>query len=111
MYLRNILGFYCNMDTSRIFRVGDTSRIIRVGTCIYVIRIAAVSQEHVPACITRKKHGPKMTWFECWQEIDLVVVWVVELDLISVWGIGIDLILVQRSEFTWFCVGVEKNLV
>ena len=80
MYLRNILGFYCNMDTSRIFRVGDTSRIIRVGTCIYVIRIAAVSQEHVPACITRKKHGPKMTWFECWQEIDLVVVWVVELD-------------------------------
>ena len=37
--------FYCNMDTSRI---------VRVGTRIYVIRIAAVSQEHVPVCITRK---------------------------------------------------------
>ena len=38
-------GLYCSMGRSRI---------IRVGTRIYVIRIAAVSQEHVHACITRK---------------------------------------------------------
>ena len=32
----------------------DPSRIKRVGTRIYVVRIAAVSQEHVPVCITRR---------------------------------------------------------
>ena len=37
----------------------NTSRIIRVGTRIYVICVAAVSQEHVPVCITRK-----ITWAE-----------------------------------------------
>ena len=42
---------------------GDTSRIIRASARIYVIRIAVVSQEHVPVCITRKIHGPKITWF------------------------------------------------
>ena len=33
----------------------DPSRIKRVGTRIYVVRIAAVSQEHVPVCITLKR--------------------------------------------------------
>ena len=37
--------FYFNMDTSRI---------IRVGTPIWAIRVAAVSQEHVPVCISRE---------------------------------------------------------
>ena len=32
----------------------DTSRIIRVGTPIWAIRVAAVSQEHVPVCISRE---------------------------------------------------------
>ena len=32
----------------------ETSRIIRVGTRDYILRIAAVSQEHVLVCITRK---------------------------------------------------------
>ena len=36
---------------------------------------------------------------------------VVEIDVVSVWGIGVDLISVQGSEMTWFCVGVEDDLV
>ena len=53
----------------------DTSRIKRVGTRIYVIRIAAVSQEHVPVCTTRKLGRAeydmvlvltsKLTWWLC----------------------------------------------
>ena len=60
------LGFYCSMDTWRI---------IRVGTRVNIIRIAAVSQEHVPVCITRKRTQPendmvlvlpsKSTWLLC----------------------------------------------
>ena len=52
-----------------------TSIIMRVGTRIYVIRIAAVSQEHVPVCITRKITrvendmvlviALKLAWFQC----------------------------------------------
>ena len=52
-----------------------TSRIIRVRTRIYVIRIAAVSQEYVPVCITRKTTRAendmvlvltsKLTWLLC----------------------------------------------
>ena len=62
-----------------------TSRIIRVGTRIYVIRDAAVSQEHVPVCVTHKVTrtendmasvlGSRLTCF----------LWVVEIDLTSVW--------------------------
>ena len=33
--------------------------LVRVGTCIYVICIAAVSQEYVPVCITRKISLPE----------------------------------------------------
>ena len=32
----------------------NTPRTKRVGTRIFVVRIAAVSQEHVPECVTRK---------------------------------------------------------
>ena len=71
----------------------DTSRIIRVGTRNYVIRIAAVSQEHVPVCITNTQTNTGRKWhgFSPDIEIDLLVVWVVEIDLISVGGVGIDL--------------------
>ena len=54
----------------------DTSRIIRVGTPIWAIRVAAVSQEHVPVCITRK-----VTWAEN------------------------DMILVLTSKMTWLLCG------
>ena len=67
----------------------DKSRIIRVGTRTCVICIAAVSQEHVPVCTTRKKTRaarPKGHGFSVDIESDLVVVWVVKIDLISVWG-------------------------
>ena len=37
----------------------ETSRIIRVGTRDYILRIAAVSQEHVLVCITRKVTRPE----------------------------------------------------
>ena len=43
-------GFNCSMETSRIIRVGARN---------YVIRIAASSQEHVLACITRKVTRPE----------------------------------------------------
>ena len=57
----------------------ETSRLIRVGTRNYVARIAAVSQEHVLVCITRKVTRPendmvlvfasKLTWLLCgWSE-------------------------------------------
>ena len=59
-------GFYCSMETSRI---------IRVWACNYIIRIAAVSQEHILVCITRKVTRPendmvlvlasKLTWLLC----------------------------------------------
>ena len=49
--------------------------MIRVGTRVNIIRIAAVSQEHVPVCITRKRTQPendmvlvlpsKLTWLLC----------------------------------------------
>ena len=89
-----------------------TSRIIRVGTRNYILRIAAVSQEHVLECRTRRRntagqgHGSKVGI-----EINLVVVWVVEIDGISAWGIGVDMISVWALELTWFCVGVENDLV
>ena len=72
----------------------ETSRRIRVGTRNYVIRtrIAAVSQEHVLVCITRKVTARKCHGFSGGIEIDLFVVWVVEIDVISVWGIGVDLL-------------------
>ena len=54
----------------------------------------------------RKRHG-----FIVGVEIDLVVVWVVEIDGISAWGIGVDMISVWALELTWFCVGVENDLV
>ena len=77
-------GFYCCMETSKT---------IRVGICIYVIRDAAISQGHVPVCITRKmtRAENQLHRFGVDIEIDLVG-WVVEIDLISVWGIGINLI-------------------
>ena len=34
----------------------ETSRIVRVGTRNYIVRIAAVSQEHVLVCITRRSN-------------------------------------------------------
>ena len=78
---------------SRFYGSMKTSRIIRVGTRNYILRIAAVSQEHVLECRTRRRntagqgHGSKVGI-----EINLVVVWVVEIGWISVWVIGVDLI-------------------
>ena len=56
----------------------DTSRVIRGGSRIYGIRIDAVSQEHVPGCITHKVPlaanemvlvlASKLTWFWCWHQ-------------------------------------------
>ena len=53
----------------------ETLRIIRVGTRDYILRIAAVSQEHVLVCITRKVTraendmvlvlASKLTWLLC----------------------------------------------
>ena len=88
------------------------SRTIRAGTRNYIMRIDAVSQEHVLVCITRKNntdrkwHGSRVGI-----EIDVVVVWGVEIDLISVCVVGVDLISMQGSDLTWFCVGVENDLV
>ena len=58
--------FYCSMNTSRM---------IAVGTHINIIRIPAVSQKHVPVCMTRKITRPendivlvlasKLTWLLC----------------------------------------------
>ena len=71
----------------------NASRIIRVGTRNYIVRIAAVSQEHVLVCITRRSNtARKLHGFSVGIEIDLVVVWVVEMDVFSVWGIGVGLI-------------------
>ena len=50
--------------------VMETSRLIRVCPRKYIIRIAAVSQEHVQACITRKVTRP---------EIDMVLVLALKL--------------------------------
>ena len=67
--------------------------LVRVGTCIYVICIAAVSQEYVPVCITRKISLPENDMvLVLTSNLCLVIVWVVEIDLTSVWGIRIDLI-------------------
>ena len=59
-------GFHCSMETSTIIRVGARN---------YIRRIVAVSQEHVPVCITRKvsRHendtdlmlASKLTWLLC----------------------------------------------
>ena len=53
----------------------ETSRIIRVGTGSNIIRVAAVSQEHVLVCTTRKVIrrendmflvlASKLTWLLC----------------------------------------------
>ena len=61
--------------------------------------------------ITQNNTCRQWQGFNVYIEIDLIVVWVVEIDLISVWGIGIDLISVLGSELTWFCVGIENDLV
>ena len=37
----------------------EMSRLLRVGTRNYIIRIAAVSQDHVLVCITRKVTRPE----------------------------------------------------
>ena len=69
LYTYAILSrFYCNMETSRRIRVGTRNYVIRT-------RIAAVSQEHVLVCITRKVTRPendmvlvlasKLTWLLC----------------------------------------------
>ena len=94
-------GFYCSMETSGI---------IRLGTRNYILRIAAVSQEHVLVCITRKVTRPendtilvlasKLSWLMCGRSNRRNFVW----------GIGVDLISVLRK-LTWFCVGVKNDLV
>ena len=58
-------GFNCSMETSRIIRVGNRN---------YIERIAAVSQGHVPVCITRKVTRPEN-----------------------------DMVLVLASKLTWLC--------
>ena len=54
----------------------EASRIIRVGTSNFTIRIAAVSEDHVLVCITRKVTRPKNDTRYCFSagiEVDLVV--------------------------------------
>ena len=66
----------------------ETSRITCLGARNYIIRIAAVSQEHVLVCVTRK-----VTRLENYTVVlaSKLIVWVVEIDVLSVW-IGVDLI-------------------
>ena len=96
--------FHCSMGTLRI---------IRVGTRNYNKRIAAaVSQEYVLVCTTRKVTRPENDMvLVLASKLTLVIVWVVEIDVISVWGIGVDLISVYGSSLTRFCVRVENDLV
>ena len=62
-------GFYCSMETPRR---------IRLGTRIYIIRnAAAVTQEHVLVCLTRKV---------TWPENDTVLVLAFEIDLMDGWS-------------------------